>query len=59
MFLQALSCVIVVAIALLAYRPVEAQDRVRLSLSSISATPAASGSQKKRAYSKSKVSMSR
>jgi len=38
MFLQGLSCVIVVAIALLAYRPVEAQDRVRLGLSSISAT---------------------
>ena len=38
MFLEGLSCVIVVAIALLAYRPVEAQDRVRLGLSSISAT---------------------
>ena len=38
MFLQGLSCVIVVAIALLAYRPIEAQDRVRLGLSSISAT---------------------
>ena len=38
MFLQRLSCLIVVAIALLAHRPVEAQDRVRLGLSSISAT---------------------